>query len=305
MKPLYKTLLAVALTVTAIVALDFAVGTLCEHALQRSRYGAIYRQNHSMNGCKEDVIIVGSSRAAHHYVPAIISDTTGLSCFNAGSDAMCIYFHYTIIETMIRNGHRPKVVVFDIMPSDIKKTDDGKFNLEAAIERLAPYYGKSAGLDSLIALKGGYERLKFMSKTYRFNSKLVQLMKCNFIPTPEDNGYDPIFRTLPEKARPESFKERSREIEPDKQRYIHKLIQLSRQYHFKLIGAHSPYYGKGESTGKEAIVRLLESENIPFIDMFNEADMMHREYFGDYGHLNDKGARLFTAKFAARLKKYL
>ena len=33
-----------------------------------------------------DVLIMGSSRAHHHYVPEIISDSLGLSCYNTGKD---------------------------------------------------------------------------------------------------------------------------------------------------------------------------------------------------------------------------
>ena len=38
-------------------------------------------------------------RAAHYYVPQIFEDSLGLSCYNAGSDGMCIYYHYGILAS--------------------------------------------------------------------------------------------------------------------------------------------------------------------------------------------------------------
>lgn len=305
MKPLNKTLLAVTLTIATIITLDYGVGSICEYAYKQSKYGIFHRQNYCIKNCEDEVLILGSSRAAHHYVPSLLTDSLGLSCYNAGSDGMCIYYHFVLLETMIKNGNCPKIVVYEILSSDIERAKGATFNLESAIDRLAPYYGESAGLDSLIELKSGFERLKFRCKTYRYNSKLVQLIKCNYIPFPEDRGYEAVFGELPKDARLEEIQEDGLEIDEDKLRYIHKLIDLSRQYKFKLIFAQSPYYRKGHTQGEKAIIKVFEQENIPFIDMLNDPGILQSTYFRDNGHLNDEGAHAFTERFIVALQKHL
>lgn len=305
MRPLYKTLCAIAFTLVAIVALDWCIGSAAEYAYKQSKYGIFHRQNYCMNDCEDDIVILGSSRAAHHYIPSIFTDSLNLSCYNAGSDGMCIFYHYTLLETMIKNGYCPKVVIYEILPSDIERIQGATFNLDAAIDRLAPYYGKSTGLDSLIELKGGYEKMKFNSRTYRYNSKFVQLIKCNFIPSPEDRGYEAVFGELPYDTLLEENREENIEIDKDKKQYLHKLIELSRRYRFKLIFAQSPYYRKGHTLGEKTIIEILEKEHVPFIDMINNQEMLQPAYFKDNSHLNDMGAHIYTSRFISILKKYI
>ena len=53
-----------------------------------------------------------------------------------------------------------------------------------------PHYGEFAEIDSMFAINGWKEKVKLLSKTYKYNSNLVQTIKCNYIPWPEDRGYE-------------------------------------------------------------------------------------------------------------------
>ena len=43
------------------------------------------KMNRIERGVTEDVVIFGTSRANHHYIPSILSDTLQMSVYNAGT----------------------------------------------------------------------------------------------------------------------------------------------------------------------------------------------------------------------------
>ena len=184
--------MCIAVIIVLLVLMDFCIGGTSAWLYHRSKYGIFHRQQYVLNESNDDIIILGSSRASHHYVPSILTDSLGISCYNAGSEGMCIYYHYAMFASMIERGHTPKVVIFDMISSDTKEILGSSFTLEAAIDRLAPHYGEFACIDSILELNGWKEILKLQSKLYRYNSKLVQSIKCNFVPSPEDNGYETV-----------------------------------------------------------------------------------------------------------------
>lgn len=66
------------------------------------------------------------------------------------------------------------VIIYYLLP---KNTWRMVFLLDAAIDRFAPHYGEFAEIDSLFALNGWKEKVKLLSKAYRYNSKFVQTIK--------------------------------------------------------------------------------------------------------------------------------
>ena len=51
-----------------------------------------------------DIVILGSSRASHHYVPHIITDSLGLTCVNLGEDGQGILYNYPIAHMVMKNN---------------------------------------------------------------------------------------------------------------------------------------------------------------------------------------------------------
>ena len=82
------------------------------------------------------------------------------------------------------------MVIYEVMNLDAEVSSGATFSLDAALDRLAPHYGEFKAVDSLFALNGWKEKMKMLSKTYRYNSKLVQTIKCNYLPEKEDRGYE-------------------------------------------------------------------------------------------------------------------
>ena len=297
--------LCVVVAILLIMAMDFCLGGVSAWLYHRSKYGIFHRQQYILHESKDDIIILGSSRVSHHYVPSILTDSLDMSCYNAGSEGMCIYYHYAMLAAMIERGHCPKLVLFDVMPFDTKEHPGPTFTLDAALDRLAPHYGEFACVDSLFALKGWKEKLKLQSKAYRYNSKLVQSIKCNFIPSPEDNGYEAVNGKMKKSIPFDHEAYDDCVIDSQKVEYVQKMVNLAKQHQFKMFFVLSPYFLDNPSRAYDVAKEIAQENDVEVIDCYNEPVLMKRELFRDCMHLNDEGAHVWTAFFAHILKDKL
>jgi hypothetical protein len=288
-----------------LVTLDQVVGVISEKLYFGSKYGIFHRQVYCMNESQDSILILGSSRTAHHYVPKIIEDTLGISCTNAGSDGMCVYYNYAILASYINRGVTPRLVVCEVTHKDIEYIGSGDFTLDAALDRLAPHYGSTPEIDSLFMMKGIKEKIKLMSKTYRYNSKLVQLINCNFIPYPEEKGYVPIYGNVKVQDIEFTNKNYNPIYDPLKRKYIIKLIQLCKKNGINLVFTYSPYYGGGMVNSIKEIKGIAKGYDVPFWDYSTTPLFQKPELFMDESHMNDVGARMYSMIIAQALKSII
>ena len=298
-------LLCIVAAILLVFLMDFCLGGASAWLYHRSKYGIFHRQQYVLNESEDDIIILGSSRASHHYVPSVISDSLGMSCYNAGSEGMCIYYHYAMLASMIERGHCPKVVIYDVMNLDLQEHPGPTFTLDAALDRLAPHYGEFECIDSLFALNGWKERLKLMFMSYRYNSKLVQSIKCNFLPQPEDNGYEKVTGKLPDNVVFSSNEYDECGLDSLKISYMHKMVQLAQENQIKLLFVLSPYFRDNPSRALDVAKEIAEQNGLILIDCYNDQKMMKRELFRDVMHLNDEGAHVWSSYLAHILKSEL
>ena len=307
MKDINKVLIGVAIFCFFLVAVDWAVGSWSEKMYHQSKYGIFRRQIYCLTESQDDLMILGSSRAAHHYVPQIFEDSLGMSCYNAGSDGMCIYYHYGILASRIQRGCPPKMVILEVIGTDVEVSQGATFSLDAALDRYAPHYGEFAEIDSLFAFNGWKEKMKMMSKTYKYNSKLVQTIKCNYIPWPEDRGYEALFGVM-QVAQGEKVADvlsptsDNPNIEERKLVYLQKFIDDCKNNDIKLVMCYSPYYGQAIPKSIQMIEEMARKNDVSFLNYGNDVRFQKPEYFQDASHLNDKGAKEFSIEIMNVLK---
>lgn len=289
-----------------LVVVDWAVGAWSEKMYYKSKYGIFRRQIYCLTESQDELMILGSSRAAHHYVPQVFEDSLGISCYNAGSDGMCIYYHYGILASRIQRGCPPKMVILEVIGTDAEVSQGATFSLEAALDRFAPHYGEFAEIDSLFAFNGWKEKVKLLSKTYKYNSKLVQTIKCNYIPWPEDRGYEALNGVmkvadgekvadvlLPSSERPN--------IEERKMVYLQKFIDDCKVNNIELVMCYSPYYGQRTPKSIYVIEELAKKNAVLFLNYGDDWRFQKPDYFQDASHLNDTGAKEYSKVVAREL----
>lgn len=287
-----KFLVNIALFFAIVAAVDFSLGKVF-HYLQSRAGGRTGAEYYVCENATEDVIIMGSSRASHHYVPEIISEKMGMSCFNAGQDGNGIIMQYGR-WMMLTNRYTPKVLIYDINSSfDMAMSDNMTY-----IDRLKPFKTKSFVKDYISSLFP-LERLKMLSNMYCYNYKYMEMAsdwikQSNYTTL---SGYIPLHGHIREEVVVRDVKKKKR-LESDriKIQYLGQIIKEARQMGVSVVLVVSPSW-KGGYYSKE-IYAEIESVALKygalFLDYTDSIICYNPDYFKDSTHLNDKGARVFT-----------
>lgn len=271
--------------------IDRVVGMAFNYLSQHPKGGMTAHRNHLIYQTNEDVLIFGSSRARYHYNPEVVTEMTGLSCFNCGEDGNGILLFYAWWK-LITQRYQPKVAIYDVTPLlDIVARDNYMF-----LWRLRRMYDDQEEIQVLFDDVDSKEKWKMYSQMYRYNSTFTELAADYIHPMVDmpANGYVP--RT--EVMKPESGYKRTwyaDGVEYDSLRvsYLDKLARDRGAT--KLVFVASPIYAGMNPEVFKPIVEISEKYGVPFYNYSNDPRFLRKyEYFRDNSHLNAVGADLFT-----------
>lgn len=263
-----------------------------------------YKLNTVTSTVNDEVLFMGSSRCHHHYVPSIISDTLETDVYNAGLWGMRnIYFQYGLLSNILER-YIPKVICLEIHPIDYLQTP---FSDTEKVEPLGPYINLSEGCDEVLKYAGLYYKYQ-LSRLYRYNSKLPNILVGNLSQRsfPGDKGFkqldgqlDTTLAIVPEKF-PFAADER-------KEHYLQLFIDKCKERGVELILLYSPMFATETDTQLLDIpARIAKKNGIRFINHYDLKGITGEPaYFHDYGHLNEDGAKRYSAVIASELKPYL
>ena len=159
--------------------------------------------------------------------------------------------------------------------------------------------------EAIHTFNGWKERVKLMSKNYRYNSKLVQTIKCNYIPWPEDRGYEALNGVMYIAEGQQaadvlvSSSEKSN-IEQRKLMYLQKFIDVCKAHDIKLVMCYSPYYGQSVPKSIRMIQHIAEEKDVLFLNYGDDVRFQKSEYFQDASQLNDTGAKEYSMEVVSR-----
>ena len=243
-----------------------------------------------------DIVILGSSRASHHYVPQILTDSLGLSCVNLGEDGQGILYGYSLAH-MLLEENAPRIIVYEFGSQDYKK------DIGNNIDPLFVVYGKYAQVDVILEnVKADMATSINVFSSYRYNTLLHKVAMDSNETSKPYKGYEPLYGS--KKDGSEIKVDDSETIIDDYKISIFK--QLASECKSKgvlLIGVYSPKYTLCDEFNATFPIELFTEIGVPFLD-YREATF-DTEHFIDNGHLNDVGAKWFSSRIATDLKKYI
>lgn len=247
-----------------------------------------------MHQVDADVVIIGASRANHHYVSSMITDSLNLSVYNAGQDG-CEFGYNSCILNGILQHSTPKVVIFDVAEGFIA----GKYN--DRVLRLSPYYGLDSYITTAINDVDKYAPIKLSSNMYRYNNKLPEILCAYITSINTDNGYRPLIPNHNESLQ-KSITNNIPICNQTAYRFFMNIVNWSKQYGYQLIVIDSPRFLVNKNN--YSIIRpICEQNNIICIDNSNIPYFMnHPELFNDISHLNQNGAEIYTQMFIKQIK---
>jgi hypothetical protein len=293
---------------TLLYSLDQIIGRLLEYGFYNQKTGGDYQIIQSITSNRADIVIFGSSRAQGNYNPEIISKITGRTCSNSGlGGGHGIFLPAFQIKEMLKN-YTPKIIIIEMDPNSISywKGDYERLNL------FLPFVDKYNSAENLVKLNGEFESLKLFSKTYKYNSKLVNI----FIYTYLSNRFKHVQSFIPIPNR--IIKDTSiinhdaineiPDIDSNKVNAILDIINICNSKRIKLLFVNSPYYNNKININHyningQKMIENFKKNNIDFIDFTSDSNFISQpNYFADINHLNDIGANLFSKKFAHLIK---
>jgi hypothetical protein len=290
---------------------DQLIGRWLAHAYARITHGEQGHITFVIDSTTAPLLVLGSSRAVHQYVPDILTDSLHLACYNAGKDGQGLFYSQAIVTAVLKR-YQPKALILDLLPTAFAP-EESDFN-QLAI--LLPYYHTHPGIASILDQRGPWESVKTLSYLYCYNSLSLQIFKRSIADTEDDStnhGYNPKFMSLPampavirKAALADDFSGAGLSATPDTTivAAFQQLIALASQHGCRLAVIVSPVYfplTTGSSTIHTA-ADICRRQHITFLDYSRSPDFCrHDSLFYDATHLNDSGARKFTRLLSADL----
>jgi hypothetical protein len=285
--------------------LDYSIGNLLRYFYFKQDSGLLYRTTYALDSTKADILIFGSSTANHHYIPALFTQGLHMSCYNTGRDGNNILYSYAILQGVLRR-HPPKMIILDIYNREFRQGQD----TYDRITSLLPYYEKHPEIRPIIQLKSSYEKYKFLSKIYPFNSLVftIAVGNADFNKKRESindqNGYIPMWGTWQKQL---SFDTSypSYNLDNIKINVLKSFISDCQNSNIKLYLATSPKFIKYKYHDPtiEVVKTIAAQYNIPFYNFTNDSIFLnHRNFYSNRDHLNESGAEIFTNQIISRIK---
>jgi hypothetical protein len=282
-KFLLFTLKTLILTIAIAVALDFIYTTVY---LQSSNRGKIENVFNSKNE-NLDVVILGSSRANNHFV-AQMFDEKGLRAFNYGMSGGHLFEADLLLKLMIERHYIIKNVILE---ADLNLSN--KHRDFGVSSKFLPYLHQSEMVEKHFSSEKDFWQLYYIPfyRYIKFDERIGFRELCNTAskkPTNilDNKGYYPLIK------RKGNMKNNIANLKPlVRNQYYEEIKKICRENNINFIAVMTPM-----------------CENTKGIDYFDKVKKLYPEihnyenvviedkYFSSCGHMNDTGARLFTAR---------
>ena len=281
-----------------IAVTDFCFGQFCNFLYNNAGGGEAQNQKHILHNENADILIMGSSRARHHYAPQILEETLGMSVYNCGLDGNGIIYQYGLLR-LILERHTPKIIIYDATANfDIRQNDNKKY-----LNNLRKYFNDPI-IDSLFYDIAPNNYIKMYSNLYRYNWTFLTFIRDFISKTSatKSKGFEEIHSVMNYEPTPSPPKINA--WDETKKKYFKKFVDICQEKGITLIITFSPFYNGANYKELEPIESYCLKHNIPLFNFFNEpAISKDRAFFADSYHLNSKGAKLFSLIFSERLKR--
>lgn len=286
-----------------LIAVDLSLGKLLEYFFLKINAGETSRITYSVSKANEEMIVLGSSRANHHYNTKILEDSLGFTCYNTGQDGEGILYHYGILKCILSRT-APKNIILDFNVNEFSASEVSYNRLSY----LLPHYRRHKEVQPIVNLRGPFEKVKALSSLYRFNSYLPPIVMNNVIRRKERayNGYLPLDAYWHKQLGEGIVFTDSGELDSVKISFFESFIRDAQKKNCNMIVLVSPFFQEIKEVPKSIKIaeEICRRNGVRFINYSQSAlFLQHQEYFADVEHLNKTGAEVYTKMVAGLFPK--
>jgi hypothetical protein len=259
-----------------------------------------------------DILVLGSSRAQHHISPAILRDDLSMTVFNAGVNGQDFLYAVMLLDLWTRSHRPPAAIVVNMDSRSLLKSGE---ELDRA-SVFGPYFDDSRTVQQILLMRGRYARLKYLSYAYRFNGKVLPILKNLVIrPAPGFDGYLPLGGSLAgmrlpangadegQEARDAGIDgtEKSRTFWDFKLGHLEEIATYCRKNGTRLFLVTGPVLKSNPEWAAAAQQLSSLPSRYPGVEFLDLSERTHPEAFAgqpqlyaDNTHLNARGAAVFS-----------
>ena len=295
-----KLIIKLALVTFTVFVLDYAIGKTLRFFYFKETSGSHYLTTNALENTRAEIVVFGSSRANHHYVPKIFEDSLKMTYYNTGKDGLGIFYQLAVLKSILKR-YTPKLIILDYSGGFDKKVDSyDKLNT------LLPYYKTHKEIDKIIELKSPFEKVKLISEIYPFNSMIstivVRSLTLNKEKDPDIQGYIALQGKWNKKMDFNTYV--PYEVDTNKLNSYREFITTAKKTSAKVIVIISPIFQDFDKYQEIEICKnICTLENIPFWDYSRHTSFHDKSYlFDDVSHLNNDGAIIFSKLVSNKIK---
>ncbi len=294
----------IGLILALLAVVDVLAGVALDKLRDHSPDGRYFKTKYSLEACREDVVVIGSSRGEINYVSQIIEDSLGLTCWNASRGGQGTPY-FRAIQEGILTRYAPKVVILNIDDNDLETQPNYE---QAGV--LRPFYQSHPEIRPILDETSTFEWLLMKSRLYAYNSSFYYLIRPYFIKGLDgkttDKGWKPRLEKMSAEIggdlEPEPPKVK---LHPEAVALFDTLISKFREKGSQIFLVVSPNFGRtvGASSTIEYLKKTSQERRIPLFIYSNDTAFITKpELFVDPDHLNVEGAEIFTKHLIQQIK---
>ena len=264
-----------------LVVLDFLYTTVYLQSSNRGKIDYVYN-----SAARDyDVVILGSSRANNHFVAPMFAEK-GLKTFNYGMSGGHLFEASLLLKLMVERNYTIKNVILETdLNLSNEKRDDG------VSSHFLPFLHDSKIIRTHFSEETDYKELYYVPfyRYVSFDSKIGfrELYKTVIN---EPTTYLAHLGYYPLGNKKGNMKNNLTNLKPVHNKYYEEIKQLCKANNINLIAVMTPMCNNTKGLNYFEKVQQLYPE-IHNYEKAVEGD----QYFSSCGHLNDNGARNFTA----------
>lgn len=257
------------------------------------------RINYVANKSEEEILILGSSRAVHHYNSRILEDSLGAKVYNMGVDANGLILASGIVRLEFQR-HKPRLIIFELTPpydfTSSKRVEDSKFLQNLKL------YNDNPEVGAIISAVDPLEAFKLRSSLYRLNSSFFEFFEFfQSGDTLASGGFMPQKTLL--RYEPSRPLEEEPVVDPVKKELFDNFLAFLKEENVDVIFTISPVY-RYPTADYEFFKTYVTGKGYVVLDHLQDPDFVgNKTFFSDRVHLSQKGAELLTSKVANQLKQ--
>ena len=286
-----KTFLWFVLFLMGLVAIDFLSGLVSKPLLLDEPDAGSNHSNfkQSLYDKDADILLLGASKANHHYINDSLEQHFRMSVFNCGIDGDNIVTSRTQFDAM-KERRLPKMVILDLSGGQLGSDWESVFLTHKVYEGIEPHYTSVA--KEYLSTK---RRIMLLSSLYKLNEEIPDLLLSYIQGQNGNNGFSPLLGTnanISHITKTDKKPYVIGEVQRDNLDYI---VSCCKEHSIKLVVVYSPTLITYNNGVTQSFADYCSENNVPFFNY--ESDTLytnHPEYFKDYNHLNIIGAKVFT-----------